>query len=153
MASVKQDAKTERPKPKQWPVKEIIPHAAGRITAWADKPQKKAEKPGTIPPHHIPIYDHNGHMRGRVGPKATSVTVARFLNRHGAKLGTKDGRPAWIGQEPPKPPKPIKPVAPKPTQSPAQAQNAKLEISLKTDKGSVTKTPTKPEAHARPRRG
>lgn len=111
----------------------------------------KPETPGVVPAHRIPIFDHNGHMRGHVGPKATSVTVARFLNRHGAKLGTKDGRPAWIGQEPPKPPKPTKPAAPKPT--PAAAQAHKLEISLKAAKGSVTKTPTKPETHVRPRRG
>src|SRR5208283_1039808 len=113
--------------------------------------EAKSDKPGTISEHHIPIYDHNGHMRGRVGPKATSVTVARFLNRHGAKLGKKDGKDAWIGQEPPTPPKPLMPPAPKPT--PATAQKHKLEISLKQAKGSVTKTPSKPQAHARPHRG
>lgn len=58
---------------------------------------------GEVAPHRIPIYDHKGNMRGHVGRTATGATVARFLGRHGAKLGEKDGRDAWIGDRPPPP--------------------------------------------------
>ena len=143
---VKQEDQNQRKKPKQWPIKSQVPHI-GELT----RKEQKPDKPGTLPKQHIPIFDHNGHMRGRVGPKATSVTVSRFLGRHGAKLGKKDGKDAWIGQEPPKPPKPIIAPAPKPT--PATAQKHKLEISLRAAKGSVSSKPSKPEAHARPHRG
>ena len=113
--------------------------------------EKKSDPPGKMSEHHLGVYDHNGHLRGRVGPKATSVTVSRFLGRHGAKLGKKDGKDAWIGQEPPKPPKPMIAPAPKPT--PATAQKHKLEISLKQAKGSVNKNPkSRPETHVRPHR-
>ena len=141
---VKHEIENPKSKPKQAPIKT-------KVSLREPIPETKPDDPGTMPDHHIPIYDHNGHMRGRVGPKATSVTVARFLGRHGAKLGKKDGRDAWIGQEPPKPPMPIKPPAPKPT--PATAQNHKLEISLKQAKGSVNKNPkSRPETHVRPHR-
>jgi len=144
---VKQEDQSK--KPKQWPIKSQVPHI-GELT----RKEVKPDPPGTVQPPHIPIFDHNGHIRGRVGPKATSVTVARFLGRHGATLGKKDGKPAWLGQKPPMPPKPIKFVTPKPTASPAQAQNHKLEISLKADKGSVNKNPkSRPETHVRPHRG
>lgn len=102
----------------------------------------KERKPGEVREGRIPIYDHQGHMRGHVGPNATSVTVARFINQHGAKLGTKDGRQAWIGPVPPPPPPPqVDPAvqvaqieASKPKPKPEQH---KLEISLKADKGSA----------------
>ncbi len=136
--------KQEVPKRKQAAIKKIVPRDGDFV-------ERKPDKPGTLSDHHIPIFDHNGHMRGRVGSKATSVTVARFLGRHGAKLGKKDGKDAWIGQEPPKPPKPIIAPAPKPT--PATAQKHKLEISLKQAKGSVNKNPkSRPETHVRPHR-
>jgi len=121
-------------------------------------PAKKPEpKPGILHDHHVPIYDHKGRMRGHVGPLATSVTVARFTGQHGAKLGKKDGRTAWISPPPP-PPKPpqVDPTAvavakatpqPKPTSS-------KLEISVKQAMGSASKKkPDKPETRARPKRG
>ena len=60
-------------------------------------------KPGTIPAHQIPIYDHRLNMRGRVGPKASSATVARFGVGHGATLQTVKGRKAWVGRTPSKP--------------------------------------------------
>ena len=111
--------------------------------------EKKSDPPGKMSEHHLGVYDHNGHLRGRVGPKATSVTVARFLGRHGAKFGKKDGKDAWIGQEPPTPPKPV--IAPQP--KPESAQKHKFEISLKADKGSVNKNPkSRPETHVRPHR-
>jgi hypothetical protein len=105
----------------------------------------KERQPGEVREGRIPIYDHKGHMRGHVGPNATSVTVARFVNQHGAKLGTKDGRQAWIGPKPPPKPKP-KPGAmpgavpgattPGASGGPAGAKHT-LEISLKADKGSA----------------
>jgi hypothetical protein len=102
----------------------------------------KEREPGTVREGRIPIYDHKGHMRGHVGPNATSVTVSRFIgNLHGAKLGTKDGRDAWLGPKPPppKPPKIAKPAQPAAGASAgAKGQNHKLEISLKAAKGSAS---------------
>lgn|ERR1700726_57077 len=107
----------------------------------------KERKPGEVREGRIPIYDHKGNMRGHVGPHATGVTVARFVQQHGAKLGEKDGRQAWIGPKPPPKPKPKFPkpgmpgAAPAPGASGASggAAGAKhtLEISLKADKGSA----------------
>ncbi len=102
----------------------------------------KKREPGTVREGRIPIYDHKGHLRGHVGPHATSVTVARFIGRHGAELGKKDGRQAWIGPKPP-PPKPPKiskaNPANTPGASPASGSSHTLEISLKAAKGSVGK--------------
>jgi hypothetical protein len=54
-------------------------------------------KPGNVPPpNKLGVYDAKGHIRGHVGPKATSATAARFTGKHGAKLGKKDGRLAWL---------------------------------------------------------
>ena len=112
----------------------------------------KERKPGTTQEGRIPIFDHKGHARGHVTPHATSMTVARFIGLHGAKLGTKDGRQAWIGPKPP-PPKPptadptavavAKEQAKGIAKSGAATQNSPsakqtLEISLKTAKGSVS---------------
>jgi len=57
----------------------------------------KKQKPGEAPPNRVPIFDGRGNMRGHVGKTATSATVARFIGQHGAKLGKKNGRTAWIG--------------------------------------------------------
>jgi hypothetical protein len=118
--------------------------------------KKPDEAPGTLHPHHIPIFDHKGRMRGHVGPKATAATIARFTGQHGSKLGKHDGKVAWISPPPPPPPPPqIDPtaVAVAETQAKAKPQTSKLEIELKQAKGSVTKTPSKPETRARPKRG
>jgi hypothetical protein len=103
------------------------------------KPKEKDREPGTVRDSRIPIYDHKGHMRGHVGPHATSVTVARFVNQHGAKLGMKDGRPAWIGPKPPPPKKPAKPAQPaQPTAGPTgQGSTPTLKISIEGAKGSA----------------
>lgn len=95
-------------------------------------------KPGMPPLNRIPIFDHKGNMRGHVGKTATQATVARFLGRHGAKLGKQEGRAAWIGDVPPPPPKPDIPPKDKsePTTQAAAVKHA-LEISLKAAKGSV----------------
>lgn len=66
----------------------------------------KNRKPGTVAANKIPIYDDKGRQRGAVGPKATSVTVSRFIGQHGAKLGKVKGRTAWIGPSAPMPRKP-----------------------------------------------
>ena len=149
MIPVKQVAK---PKPKQWPVKKVVPH----IGTFARKPKQEAE-PGVVPESRIPIYDHKDRMRGHVGPKATSVTVARFTGQHGSKLGKRDGREAWISPPPPPPKKPradpAAAVVAAKTQASAKPQEHRLAIELKQAKGSVTKTPTKPETTARPKRG
>lgn len=108
----------------------------------------RAKHPGEVPEHRIPIFDHKGNLRGRVGPRATEVTVSRFINLPGAKLGTKDGRDAWLGPKPPPKPKPKFPkpgegapgAAAAPGGKPAAATHS-LEISLKAAKGSNKPTP------------
>lgn len=106
----------------------------------------KDRKPGEAPPHRVPIFDHKGNMRGHVGRRATPATVSRFLGQHGAKLGTKNGRDAWIGPKPP-PPKPRpKPnpaaqaaaTAPGSNGSTGSAAKHSIEISLRAAKGSVS---------------
>jgi hypothetical protein len=87
----------------------------------AQRPNKI--KPGQIASNKIGVYDHKGRLRGQVGMKATSVTASRLSGTADNKLGTKDGRPAWIGAAPSKP-------------SMAQNQMAKLRASLRTAKGS-----------------
>jgi hypothetical protein len=57
---------------------------------------KKQRKIGEVPKNRIGVYDQHGHLRGHVGPKATSATAARFTEMHGAVLGEKDGRKAWL---------------------------------------------------------
>lgn len=83
--------------------------------------QPRTPKPGIIPAHQIPIYDHRLNMRGRVGPKASSATVARFGVGHGATLQTVKGRKAWVGRTPGKP----------------SVSAIPLSKSLKADRGSV----------------
>lgn len=59
-------------------------------------PPKPEAKPGTIKPGRLGVYDSKGRLRGQVGPKATAATASRFHKQLGSKLGTVDGRPAWI---------------------------------------------------------
>jgi hypothetical protein len=89
--------------------------------------KRKQTKPGIVPDNRIPIFDHKGRQRGSVGKLATSVTVSRFTGTHDNRLGTKDGRAAWLG------------AAPKGPNKAAKAQTAKLQASLRADKGSVSK--------------
>ena len=49
-----------------------------------------------VPDGKVGVYDGKGRLRGLVGPKATAATAARFHGQLGRKLGTKDGKPAWI---------------------------------------------------------
>jgi hypothetical protein len=79
-------------------------------------------KPGQVPPNRIGVYDHHGTLKGVCGPKATSVTAARFGVGHGAVLGRVGGRPAWIGQAP--------------KTRPVQASSLPLAESLKAARGS-----------------
>lgn len=65
-------------------------------------PKKHKPKPGTMPAHQIPIYDHRMNMRGRVHAGASAVTVSRF-GVQGATLQTVKGRKAWVGVTPGKP--------------------------------------------------
>jgi hypothetical protein len=81
---------------------------------------RKPDKPGTVPAHQIPIYDHRMNMRGRVNRGASSVTVSRF-GVHGATLQTVKGRKAWVGVAPGKP----------------HVSAIPLSKSLKADRGSV----------------
>ena len=112
----------------------------------------KDRKPGEVREGKIEIFDHKGRPRGHVGPKATAVTVSRFIGLHGAKLGTKNGKPAWLG---PKPPSPRPPTADPTAVAVAKEQakgatksspsaNQTLEISLKAAKGSNSKPAPKP---------
>lgn len=83
-------------------------------------------KHGHPPLHRIPVVDHEGNMRGHVGKTATGATVARFLGRHGAKIGKHEGRTAWIGAKPPPPP----PPPPLPGMPPLEAAKGEAEIGL-----------------------
>jgi hypothetical protein len=123
-------------------------------------------KAGEVPEGRIPIFDHDGNMRGHVTHAATQSTVSRFIGRHGSTLGTKNGKKAWIGPPPP-PLQPQQPQQVNPTAVAAAAQNNqgklaiaehqsaakhKLAIELNQAKGSVTKHPSRPETRARPKR-
>ncbi len=66
-------------------------------------PKKRAPKPGEVPAHQLPIYDHLGNMRGRVSKGASSATVSRFGVGHGATVQIVKGRKAWVGVQPGKP--------------------------------------------------
>jgi hypothetical protein len=57
---------------------------------------KKKHKVGEVPEGRHGVYDANGHLRGHVGPHATSATATRFTEQRGAVLGEKDGRKAWL---------------------------------------------------------
>ncbi len=87
------------------------------------------QKPGHPPINRIGIYDHKGNMRGHVGRTATAATVARFLGRHGAELGQKEGRTAWIGDKPPPPPPP-QPEQVNPTAVAVAAQNNQGKLAI-----------------------
>ena len=102
----------------------------------------EGHKPGSPPEGRIPIFDHKGNMRGHVGRTATSATVARFIGQHGAKLGKKNGKPAWLGPKPP-PPKPMAAPAAQDKPDSGKSQSHKLEISLRQAKGSVKKAASK----------
>ena len=106
----------------------------------------KERKPGVVREGRLPIYSHKGHVLGNVGPTATEATVSRFVGHHRVKLTKKDRRTAWVESPPLPRPKP-KAATPAPASAPAAPaappaptrQNHMLEISLKADKGSVSK--------------
>jgi len=87
-------------------------------------PEKPQAKPGELPANRIPIYDHKGRRRGHVGYGASEATVSRFTGT-GAKLRTKNNRPAWIGV-----------TSGRGSNKAAEQQNAKVEKSLRSAKGS-----------------
>lgn len=91
-----------------------------------------ARKPGEVPAHRIPVFDHKGNTRGHVGHTASDATVSRLLGRPGASLGEKNGRQAWIGHKPP-PPKPT-------AEQIAAAQKPKNDAAQKPTKHSVEVT-------------
>jgi len=102
------------------------------------------DNPGAIPDHQIPIFDENGFMRGRVGPKASSVTVSRFTGKHGARLEQRGGRYEW--HQPPS----NKGVTVQ-TQQTGALDKAVHDASVRAAKGSVG-TPHRPKTHVRPHR-
>jgi hypothetical protein len=58
--------------------------------------EQESREPGTVPPGRLGVYDGKGNYRGHVGHRAGAATAARFINRADVKLGTKDGRQAWV---------------------------------------------------------
>jgi len=63
----------------------------------APKPVKaKTTTPGKIQPGKIGVY-RGDFLVGQCGPKATELTALRFGARD-AKLGRRNGAPAWIGR-------------------------------------------------------
>jgi len=86
---------------------------------------KPQGKPGSVKGNQVPIYDHKGRRRGHAsGLGMSAVGVSRFTGTLDNKIGTKDGRTAWIG------------AAPKAPNNAARAQTAKIAASLRADKGS-----------------
>jgi len=60
--------------------------------------KKKQRKIGEVPPGRIAVLDRRGHVRGNVGPRATSITAARFTGQSGAvltKAKSKGERDSW----------------------------------------------------------
>ena len=53
-------------------------------------------EPGKIQPGKIGVY-RGDFLVGQCGPKATELTALRFGARD-AKLGRRNGAPAWIGR-------------------------------------------------------
>lgn len=53
--------------------------------------KKRERNQGKVPEGRIGVYDRNRNLRGHVGPKATSVTAARFHNELGATLSQSHG--------------------------------------------------------------
>jgi len=99
---------------------------------------KPKAKPGELPPNRIPVLDHKGRRRGHVGYLASESTVRRF--GIDAKLGTKDGRPAWIGSTPEGSARTVR-------------RDGKHDAQVKQAQGSVSKNPSPPVTSARPKRG
>ena len=100
-------------------------------------PVKPVEKPDTLPPNKLGVFDHRGQRVGVMGRAAGLPTAARFLGHNNARLGKVDNRDAWIANAPRKP-------------TGADARHAR---NLKTAKGSVTDHPSAPKTTARPKRG
>jgi hypothetical protein len=86
--------------------------------------RKPKVEPGTVPENKIPIFDHEGNMRGRCGLGMSSAGVSRFTGTLDNRIVKRDGRDAWVG------------AAPKGPNKAARAQTAKIRTSLKADKGS-----------------
>jgi len=100
--------------------------------------RKPDTKPGELSGNRIGVYDHRGRRRGFVHGHGASENVARRFGVDNAKLGTKDGKPAWIGSKP---------------ERVARVPNTKHAHQLAQAKGSVSKTPSPPVTSARPKRG
>lgn len=58
----------------------------------------KKLKVGEVREGRIPIIDKAGNVRGNVGPRATTATVARFLGHSNARLAPYKGRQSWVEQ-------------------------------------------------------
>jgi len=57
----------------------------------------KKHKPGTVPDGRIAVKDHNGNVRGHVGPHAVAGTVMRFGVKN-PTLKNVRGRLEWHGE-------------------------------------------------------
>ncbi len=98
---------------------------------------KPIDPPGTLPPSRIPVLDLKGNRRGHVGFKAGPSVAERF-GVHNAKLVKIDGKLAWAGEA---------------SANARRRQEHQQAARVKANKGSVTKTPTKPALAIRPERG
>ena len=92
-------------------------------------PKKHQGKPGELPEHRIPVYDHKGHRRGHVGYRRRR---RRSLRRPACPL-MPVGRIAWISPPPPK----------GPTHG-NELGDARHAQHLRSAKGSVTRSPVHP---------
>lgn len=91
--------------------------------------------PGDCPAGRVPVIRADGSRAGHVGGHSGGAVAERLLGSQGVRLGTHQGKPAW---------RQTKPSAPRP--DPRHAKN------LLAAKGSLTRNPDAPKAHARPKR-
>ena len=88
-------------------------------------------KIGAPPPGKLGIYTHDNKRIGHIGPLAGPGAVSRFTGHTNVALTEVDGRKAW---------KEIGPTSARGAADPRAAVNAKLEKSLRADRGSVRKS-------------
>ncbi len=90
---------------------------------------------GELPPHRIPVIV-DGQRRGHVSARTGSASTALRLGAQRARLGTHEGKPAWIG-----------------VSGRGSTGGERLAAQRRQAKGSVTRHPTPPQTSARPKRG
>lgn len=105
---------------------------------WQD--EISAREPGQIPAGRVPVIRQDGSRAGHVGHGSGAAVAERILGRAGVKLGTHEGKPAWIER----------PRRSVPARK-ASVSAVDQITALKAAKGSVGDG-HKPRTHVRPHR-